>query len=131
VDVYGNAATQPLDQAYWGQHHHQQMRMPQYPLHQPVARRSANRIRQHKSANCFESKAAKECFAVEGGRSSRLSTSLQQQVQAPSDSSLLGLSWSQPHLSQRPFQAQQSRSSQEVGASRIPLMLTAVTCFLI
>jgi hypothetical protein len=58
-------------------------------------------------------------FAVEGGRSSRLSTSLQQQVQAPSDPSLLGLSWSQPHLSQRPFQAQQSRSSQQAGASRM------------
>ncbi len=41
------------------------------------------------------------------------------EVQAPSDPSLLGLSWSQPHLSQRPFQAQQSRSSQQAGASRM------------
>lgn len=29
-------STQPQDPAYWEQHH-QQMRMPQYPLHQPVA----------------------------------------------------------------------------------------------
>lgn len=62
-------------------------------------------------------------FGVEGGRSSRLSTSLQQ-GQAPSDPSLVGLPWSQAHLSQRPSLAQQSGLSQEAGASRtVPSVL--------